>query len=100
MNGQPQHRIEIRPAHRGDDRAVTNLAQRDSARVPTGPLVLGFEDGELRAAISLTTGTWIADPFSPTVQIVQMLLLQTPWARNPRPRRLLAGPRVAATAPC
>ena len=65
--------IEVRPAHPDDERGLTRLAQLDSARVPPAPLLLAFEGGELRAALSLTTGTAIADPFAPTVWLVELL---------------------------
>jgi hypothetical protein len=53
--------------------------------VPHGPLLLAFEAGELRAAISLATGAVIADPFAPTARLVE--LLQFGAAPPPRPRR-------------
>jgi hypothetical protein len=92
-------RIEIRPAHTGDDQAVERLAQRDSAAVPAGRLLLGFEDGALRAAVSVETGASIADPFAATVRIVEMLLVQTAWARQPKSPRLRPI-RRPASAPC
>lgn len=83
MSNQLASAIEIRPAHADDERALTRLAQLDSARVPPAPLLLAFEDGELRAAISLATGAAIADPFAPTGRLVELLRTQA----APRPRR-------------
>jgi hypothetical protein len=65
--------IEVRPAHPDDERALTRLAQLDSARVPSAPLLLALEGGELRAALSLATGTAIADPFAQTASLVELL---------------------------
>jgi hypothetical protein len=73
MDDQLAAPIEIRPAHPEDERALTRLGQLDSARVPDTPLVLAFEDGELRAAISLTTGATIADPFAHTAHLAELL---------------------------
>jgi hypothetical protein len=65
--------VEIRMAHPDDERALTRLAQLDSARVPPAPLLIGVQGGELRAAISLATGAAIADPFAPTARLVELL---------------------------
>jgi hypothetical protein len=85
--------IEIRPAHPGDGQALTRLGQLDSARVPPDPLLLAFQGGELRAAISLATGAAIADPFAPTVRLVE--LLRTRAALSQHPLRTRSGfPRI------
>ena len=83
MSDQVASTIEIRPAHAGDERALTRLAQLDSARVPPAPLLLAFEGGELRAAVSLAAGAAIADPFAPTARLIELLRTQA----APRPRR-------------
>jgi hypothetical protein len=77
--------IEIRPARPDDGRALTRLGQLDSARVPPAPLLLAFEGGELRAAISLATGAAIADPFAPTARLVELLRTEAAPPRH-RPR--------------
>jgi hypothetical protein len=87
MSDQPKDTIEIRPAHPDDERALTRLGQLDSARVPPAPLLLAFEGGELRAAMSLTSGAAIADPFAPTARLLELLRTQAaPQQRRP-PRR-------------
>lgn len=73
MSDQLVKTIEIRPWHPDDERALTRLGQLDSARVPPAPLLLALKGGELRAAISLATGTAIADPFAHTAQLVELL---------------------------
>jgi hypothetical protein len=65
--------ITIRPAHTGDDRALARLAALDSAELPAEPLLLAEVEGGLRAAISLTDGSAIADPFAPTADVVALL---------------------------
>jgi hypothetical protein len=91
--------IEVRPAHPDDERGLTRLAQLDSARVPPAPLLLAFEGGELRAALSLTTGTAIADPFAPTAWLVELLhaRVAAPHGRRTTPselRRIAAAVRM------
>jgi hypothetical protein len=56
-----------------DRDSVAELADLDSRRAPDGP-VLGAEvEGTLLAAISLTTGDVIADPFSRTAELRPLL---------------------------
>jgi hypothetical protein len=87
MSDELKETIEIRPAHPQDERALTRLAQLDSTRVPPAPLLLAFEGGKLRAAMSLAAGTAIADPFAPTARLVDLLRTQSaPRERHPRRR--------------
>jgi hypothetical protein len=72
--------IEIRPARPGDDDALTVLAQLDSGELPPAPLLLAFEGGALRAALSPATGAAIADPFAPTAWLVELLRQSEPPA--------------------
>lgn len=99
MSDQPADTIEIRPARPDDERALTRLGQLDSARVPAAPLLIAVEGGELRAAISLATGTVIADPFAPTARLVEHLRTHAaPAQRRPGTRSRLRLFRRPATA--
>jgi hypothetical protein len=97
--------VEVRPAHPDDQRALTRLSQLDSARVPVEPLLLAFQAGELRAALSLTTGVAIADPFAPTGWLVELLRARaappqrhpTRWSDFPAVVRMI-GRRMGVTA--
>ena len=81
--------IEIRNATPADDPAMTRLAERDSARVPARPLLLALEDGEPRAALSLSAGETIADPFAPPAHLVAALrAYAAPRAASRGPRRI------------
>lgn len=70
------HAITIRPAGTADRGALARLAQLDSADVPAGEALLGFVDGELRAALPLDGGRPIADPFAPTLAVLELLSFQ------------------------
>jgi hypothetical protein len=115
LAGQRRHSLTARPAARpsgeisirrltGDDtEALDRVAGRDSAGLPTGE-VLGAEvDGRLIAAISITTGETVADPFTRTDVARSMLVLRAAQLRESRAgdgharrhglRRLTARPR-------
>jgi hypothetical protein len=77
--------VTIRYASDDDAPAVARLAQLDCARVPDGPLLVAFVDGELWAAVAIARGSAIADPFRPSGPVVDLLLA--------RARQLVAGPR-------
>ena len=93
-------RLDERPSDRA---ALSYLADLDS-RKPLAGEVLGAElDGALVAAISLTTGEVIADPFVRTDHIRSLLVLRasqlrghgTRFRRRHRPTGLRRAPRAA-----
>ena len=96
--------LTLRICRESDHAALRRLAERDSARVPAGRL-LAAESGRLLAAISLDTGTVIADPFVPTKDLVELLqrrATQMKRVQGGRRRRLLGRRRRRApsrTAP-
>lgn len=66
--------ITIRPAYADDQPALVRLAALDSAPgVPAGPVLLAEVDEQLRAALSLSDQSVIADPFFPTQHLVTLL---------------------------
>jgi hypothetical protein len=82
--------ITIRRAYADDDLALLRLAALDSAdSVPEGPLLVAELDGELRAAMSLSTGAAIADPFTRTADVLELMRLHASAIRRRelRPRR-------------
>jgi hypothetical protein len=98
--------ITIRPAYADDKLALVRLAALDSARaLPAQPVLLAEIDGEVRAALSLSDGSAIADPFFPTADLIELLRVHgaamAPWgarsrSRDRRPRlRLSPRPRLA-----
>ena len=95
--------LTIRMEREEDERAVIRLAQLDSGWPPAGPRLLAIVGDRPRAAISLQTGTVIADPFAPTAGIVELLrarAAQTGLAEaGGGLRKRLRRPRPRSTAP-
>ena len=93
----PSQILAIRVATDADAADVARLAKLDSRHAPTGKLLLGVVDGEPRAAYSVDTGAYVADPFVPTADVVAILKMRAERltetaARAPRVRSLL--PRI------
>lgn len=90
--------LALRLADEADACALTRLAALDSAVVPEGPLLLGLLDGRAVVALSLSTDAVIADPFTPTVDVIALVrrraerIRGTATAFKPRRRRLPLGP--------
>ena len=68
--------ITIRPAYADDARTLARLAALDSAALPPMPMLVAEVDGELQAALSLSDGRAIADPFRATALLVTLLRTQ------------------------
>ena len=65
--------IALHPATDMDRRELDRLAALDSAQPLRGDVILGRVNGQLRAALSLTDGRTVADPFSRSAQVVELL---------------------------
>ena len=65
--------LTIRLGTPSDQIALARLAALDESRLPEGRLIVAEVDGELRAAISVTTRAAISDPFHPTAQLLALL---------------------------
>lgn len=84
----PAESITIRPAYADDHLAIQRLAALDSAeRTPSRPLLLAEVNGEPRAALSLLDGSFVADPFFPTLHLVALLRTHAA-ATAPPPARI------------
>lgn len=68
--------ITIRRAGEGDEAKLACLAQLDSTRLLEGPALVAERNGALVAAISLTGGRTVADPFVATAPYVELLGLR------------------------
>jgi hypothetical protein len=88
--------VTIREATYLDRTALIRLAQRDSAPVPDGRLLLAEQHGDLRAAVAVAGGATIADPFHRTAELVDLLRSRARQLRARRPLRVIARTPVPA----
>lgn len=68
--------VVIRLAVSDDEQALRRLAHLDSARPLSGQKLLAEHGGSLVAAVSMSDGTAIADPFRTTADTVELLRLR------------------------
>jgi hypothetical protein len=81
--------VTLRFAFPDDAGALARLAALDCSEPPLMPTLLAEVGGQLRAARSLANGSVIADPFHPTVALVELLNARARQLTRPeRPRRL------------
>lgn len=95
-----QHLV-LRPATSADTPLMRDLADLDSRRLPAGPHLVAVADGELRAILSLSDGTVVADPFRRTAELVELLRARAAAGEQRASRRRLLPrlrPRVARAA--
>jgi hypothetical protein len=74
--------VLIRPAARGDARAIDRLAALDEHELPRGQRLVGELEGRIVAALEVRSGKTIADPFVPTQGIVELLGLRAAQVRR------------------
>ena len=94
--------IIIRTPRPDEAFAVRRLAYLDSQRPLRGDVLVAQVENDLLAAISLTEGRVVADPFTHTADVVELLRMRAarhaPTASSiPAPRRLAA--RAACRTP-
>jgi hypothetical protein len=81
---------------------LRRLAALDSQSPLSGPVLMGEIDGVPAAAISLTSGRVVADPFRPTAELVTSLRMRaaalTGERRTSLRDRLLGSVRIARPA--
>ena len=65
--------IILRHATTADEQPLRELAALDSRPLPAGPFLLAEIAGRPQAALSLSDGTAIADPFEHTAELVELL---------------------------
>jgi len=68
--------LTVRLATGADGPALTRLAELDEAAAPAGPVLVGVVMQRPVAALSLEDGRVIADPFTPTGDLVELLRLR------------------------
>jgi hypothetical protein len=74
--------VTVRIAGADDQIALLRLADLDSAAAPHLPVLIGEVAGRPVAALSLTDGALIADPFTPTLELVELLRLRARQIRS------------------
>jgi hypothetical protein len=75
--------VLMRRARVADAARIRELARLDDKRQPAGPFLVAETAGEITAAISLSTGTVVADPFRLTGDAVAMLRLRAAQVGQP-----------------
>lgn len=65
--------IVIRPSRPEDAPELVKLAALDSRPLPDAPILVAEVDGAVRAALSLSDGAVIADPFHRTAPLTALL---------------------------
>ncbi len=68
--------LVIRIATPGDRRSLERLAELDSTETPTGATLIGELRERVVAALSLSDGKAIADPFVKTSDVLELLRLR------------------------
>jgi hypothetical protein len=68
--------LTLRMAFPDDETALLRLAALDSAEPPARPVLVAEVAGELRAAVSLADGAVVADPFHPSIALLELLRIR------------------------
>jgi hypothetical protein len=68
--------VTVRRSTSGDMSELARLAALDSASPPRGPALVAEADARILAALPIGSGRAIADPFEPTLELVQLLELR------------------------
>ena len=71
-----QQAITIRHSNESDQLALARLAALDDRPAFHHEAILGFVEGELKAAVALPNGAVIADPFAHTAELVELLRMR------------------------
>jgi hypothetical protein len=79
--------ITIRRSTEQDAPLIARLAALDSRPSPGGEAVLAFVRGELRAALPLGRGEAVADPFHPSLELLELLRVRVAQERARGPRQ-------------
>jgi hypothetical protein len=86
--------VTLRFGFPDDAGALAGLAVLDSSEPLAMPVLLAEVGGELHAALSLADERVVADPFRPTVALVDLLRARALQLDPVAPRRRLRWPRL------
>ena len=84
--------VELRLCRVGDDPELERLGELEGREVPAGRLVIAAIRCQIVAALPVTGGCALADPFTRTAHIVPLLELRAAQLREPELRRRLLPP--------
>ena len=90
--------IVIHAARAEDMSEIARVAGRDTEEIPVAPLLVAKVGSDVRAAISLTDGTVVADPFHRTFELVEMLRIRAGAVAHARSGRRALRRRSRRTA--
>ena len=79
--------VTLRFGSPADEKALARLAELDSSGAPAQPVLLAEVDGQLLAALALSDGSVVADPFHCTADLIDLLRArahQLDGSRRPR----------------
>lgn len=96
QTGEP---VTVRIAAAADGPQLHRLAELDSACAPAAPVLIGERGGRPVAALSLAGGAVVADPFTPTADVVALLRLRARQLRGGSPRGAVRHRLAAAWRP-
>jgi hypothetical protein len=83
-------RVELRVAAAEDEGKVRWLAALDERPAPARPVLLALVDGQATAALSLTDGRVVGNPFVPNAEVTSLLRVRAAQlGRSGRRRRRL-----------
>jgi hypothetical protein len=74
--------ITIRRAGTVDRHALDRLAGRDSQHLSSEEFMVAEVSGELWAAVGMSTGMLVADPFRPSAEVAEFLRIRAERARE------------------
>jgi hypothetical protein len=74
--------LKIRQADPVDEAAIARLAALDSAEKPSGEVLIAESGEDVVAAVPVSGGRPIADPFRRTAEIVDLLVLRARQIRH------------------
>jgi hypothetical protein len=89
--------VGLRVAGDRDLPELERLAELETRRLPAGPHLIAESGGGIRAALSLSTGELIADPFCRTAELAELLRCLSGGLRvapRPEPAPVRARPRL------
>jgi hypothetical protein len=89
--------VTLRIAGAADAPALERLAQLDTRALPPGPHLVAEREGRIDAALSLSSGELVADPFRRTAELGALLRCQA-GERRARPPSISPQPQLQSAA--